>query len=158
LKDTVFPATKQETTDESGAPCRDDDAAPMAALAGRSLSSLAGRSLAHQPGRVLNSGREKISDPSAPSFGLISHHQQFFTLITNQPLATSQNKSAPAISHQPNEQAAGIPRISDFSCKSIKFAVDRGNEHSAEAQQIGAAEQGSQFTREERIFLFFNPF
>jgi hypothetical protein len=45
------------------------------------------------------------------SFGLSATRQQYFSLRTNQPTATSQQyfylrkKSAPAISHQPNEQA-----------------------------------------------------
>jgi hypothetical protein len=44
--------------------------------------------------------------------GLSATSQQYFSLTTNQPTATSQqyfsqNKPAPAISHQPNEQAKG---------------------------------------------------
>jgi hypothetical protein len=47
---------------------------------------------------------------------LISHQPQYFSLRTNQPSATlfSQNKSAPVISHQLNEQAGGLlhsPRL-----------------------------------------------
>jgi hypothetical protein len=53
--------------------------------------------------------------PTACSFGLSATSQQYFSLRTNQPPATSrnqpavpfsQNKPAPAISHQPTEQAA----------------------------------------------------
>jgi hypothetical protein len=52
----------------------------------------------------------------ACSLGLSATSQQYFSLRTNQPPATSrnqpavlvsQNKPAPAISHQPTEQAAG---------------------------------------------------
>jgi hypothetical protein len=51
---------------------------------------------------------------SACSLGLSATSQQYFSLRTNQPPATSnqpavlfsQNKPAPAISHQPTEQAA----------------------------------------------------
>jgi hypothetical protein len=44
------------------------------------------------------------------SLGLSATSQQYFSLRTNQPPATSQqlfsqNKPAPAISHQPTEQA-----------------------------------------------------
>jgi hypothetical protein len=44
------------------------------------------------------------------SFGLSATSQQYFSFRTNQPPTISQqyfshNKSAPAISHQPNEQA-----------------------------------------------------
>jgi hypothetical protein len=51
------------------------------------------------------------------SLGLSATSQQYFSLRTNQPLATSQNqpavlfsqnKPAPAISHQPTEQAVGL--------------------------------------------------
>jgi hypothetical protein len=51
---------------------------------------------------------------SACSLGLSATSQQYFSLRTNQPPATSrnqpavlfsQNKPAPAISHQPTEQA-----------------------------------------------------
>jgi hypothetical protein len=49
------------------------------------------------------------------SLGLSATSQQYFSLTTNQPPATSnqpavlfsQNKPAPAISHQPTEQAEG---------------------------------------------------
>jgi hypothetical protein len=53
---------------------------------------------------------------AACSLGLSATSQQYFSLRTNQPPATShnqpavlfsQNKPAPAISHQPTEQAAG---------------------------------------------------
>jgi hypothetical protein len=53
--------------------------------------------------------------PKACSLGLSATSQQYFSLRTNQPPATSrnqpavlffQNKPAPAISHQPTEQAA----------------------------------------------------
>jgi hypothetical protein len=52
---------------------------------------------------------------TACSFGLSATSQQYFSLRTNQPPATSrnqpavlfsQNKPAPAINHQPTEQAA----------------------------------------------------
>jgi hypothetical protein len=51
------------------------------------------------------------------SLGLSATSQQYFSLRTNQPPATSQNqpavlfsqnKPAPAISHQPTEQADGV--------------------------------------------------
>jgi hypothetical protein len=54
---------------------------------------------------------------STCSLGLSATSQQYFSLRTNQPPATSrnqpavlfsQNKPAPAISHQPTEQADGI--------------------------------------------------
>jgi hypothetical protein len=44
---------------------------------------------------------------TACSFGLSATSQQYFSQRTNQPAVLfSQNKSAPVISHQPNEQAA----------------------------------------------------
>jgi hypothetical protein len=55
-----------------------------------------------------------LQSNSACSLGLSATSQQYFSLITNQPLATSrnqpavlfsQNKPAPTISHQPTEQA-----------------------------------------------------
>jgi hypothetical protein len=43
-------------------------------------------------------------------FGLSATSQQCFPLRTNQPAVLfSQNKSAPATSHQPNEQAEETP-------------------------------------------------
>jgi hypothetical protein len=56
----------------------------------------------------------------ACSLGLSAISQQYFSLRTNQPPATSrnqpavlfsQNKPAPAISHQPTEQAPGPPCV-----------------------------------------------
>jgi hypothetical protein len=57
---------------------------------------------------------EMYYSSSACSLGLSATSQQYFSLRTNQPPATSnqpavlfsQNKPAPAISHQPTEQAA----------------------------------------------------
>jgi hypothetical protein len=63
------------------------------------------------------------STPSACSLGLSATSQQYFSLRTNQPPATSrnqpavlfsQNKPAPAISHQPTEQAAYEERTFSF--------------------------------------------
>jgi hypothetical protein len=60
--------------------------------------------------------------PAACSLGLSATSQQYFSLRTNQPPATSrnqpavifsQNKPAPAISHQPTEQAAVCSLCSD---------------------------------------------
>jgi hypothetical protein len=54
------------------------------------------------------------------SLGLSATSQQYFSLRTNQPPATSQNqpavlfsqnKPAPAISHQPTEQADGMEGV-----------------------------------------------
>jgi hypothetical protein len=46
------------------------------------------------------------NDRHTSSFGLSATNQQYFSLRTNQPTVHfSQNKPAPAISHQPNEQA-----------------------------------------------------
>jgi hypothetical protein len=63
-------------------------------------------------------------DPnSACSLGLSATSQQYFSLRTNQPPATShnqpavlfsQNKPAPAISHQPTEQAVGMQGLLDL--------------------------------------------
>jgi hypothetical protein len=59
-------------------------------------------------------GKKKTS---ACSLGLSATSQQYFSLRTNQPPATSrnqpavlfsQNKPAPAISHQPTEQAVWV--------------------------------------------------
>jgi hypothetical protein len=66
--------------------------------------------------------------PTACSLGLSATSQQYFSLRTNQPPATSrnqpavlfsQNKPAPAISHQPTEQAVEpmTTSISTSSCK-----------------------------------------
>jgi hypothetical protein len=58
--------------------------------------------------------RNFVEAPSRSSLGLSATSQQYFSLRTNQPPATSrnqpavlfsQNKPAPAISHQPTEQA-----------------------------------------------------
>jgi hypothetical protein len=65
---------------------------------------------------------------------LISHQpvvllSQNKSAISNQPAVLfSQNKSAPAISHQPNEQAAGILIVLPWSVvsltgKSVRFSV-----------------------------------
>jgi hypothetical protein len=49
--------------------------------------------------------------PAPCLFGLSATSQQYFSLRTNQPAVLfSQNKSASAISHQPNEQTAGLGR------------------------------------------------
>jgi hypothetical protein len=64
---------------------------------------------------LLNFGALPPRDKHTPcSLGLSATSQQYFSLRTNQPTATSrnqpavlfsQNKPAPAISHQPTEQA-----------------------------------------------------
>jgi hypothetical protein len=60
-------------------------------------------------------GSSSVTKSSPCSLGLSATSQQYFSLRTNQPPATSQNqpavlfsqnKPAPAISHQPTEQAA----------------------------------------------------
>jgi hypothetical protein len=106
-------------------------AAPMPTAAGHSRPHLARA----RPGRTnmcarayhmpcLGSTAPTIPRTSlAPcSLGLSATSQQYFSLRTNQPPATSknqpavlfsQNKPAPAISHQPTEQAVGWMRNVD---------------------------------------------
>jgi hypothetical protein len=61
----------------------------------------------------------RISTHAPCSLGLSATSQQYFSLRTNQPPATSQNqpavlfsqnKPAPAISHQPTEQADDVAK------------------------------------------------
>jgi hypothetical protein len=65
---------------------------------------------------VLEGVKLGADNSKACSLGLSATSQQYFSLRTNQPPATSrnqptvlfsQNKPAPAISHQPTEQAEG---------------------------------------------------
>jgi hypothetical protein len=65
--------------------------------------------------------RTAANSLAACSFGLSATSQQYFSLRTNQPPATSrnqpavpfsQNKPAPFISHQPTEQAVGQSKLS----------------------------------------------
>jgi hypothetical protein len=70
----------------------------------------------------------------ACSLGLSTTSQQYFSLRTNQPPATSrnqpavlfsQNKPAPAISHQPTEQAVNLtPAFCDGVWGLEKISVD----------------------------------
>jgi hypothetical protein len=54
----------------------------------------------------------KNCNPTPCSLGLSATSQQYFSLRTNQPAVLfSQNKPAPAISHQPNEQAASLQSV-----------------------------------------------
>jgi hypothetical protein len=64
------------------------------------------------------------------SLGLSATSQQYFSLRTNQPPATSrnqpavlfsQNKPAPAISHQPTEQAVDGHENREYFLYSISF-------------------------------------
>jgi hypothetical protein len=66
----------------------------------------------------------------ACSLGLSATSQQYFSLKTNQPPATSrnqpavlfsQNKPAPAISHQPTEQAAHLD--AKLHCGHVHFPM-----------------------------------
>jgi hypothetical protein len=70
----------------------------------------------------------KLVEQTACSLGLSATSQQYFSLRTNQPPATSrnqpavlfsQNKPAPAISHQPTEQAESLFRLTRLSSRSL---------------------------------------
>jgi hypothetical protein len=73
-------------------------------------------------------------DQTPCSLGLSATSQQYFSLRTNQPPATSQNqptvlfsqnKPAPAISHQPTEQAQNCPWTARKRNTLIKILVLR---------------------------------
>jgi hypothetical protein len=83
----------------------------------------------------MSSGRRDASPPC--SLGLSATSQQYFSLTRNQPPATSrnqpavlfsQNKPAPAISHQPTEQGAARTQQSvSILMKKTRARLTRGH-------------------------------
>jgi hypothetical protein len=85
--------------------------------------------------------------PTPCSLGLSATSQQYFSLRTNQPPATSQNqpavlfsqnKPAPAISHQPTEQAANVELLfeRDQNAKIILPYMQRSKMHRHEIRWV----------------------
>jgi hypothetical protein len=79
-----------------------------------------------------------IQGLSACSLGLSATSQQYFSLRTNQPPATSrnqpavlfsQNKPAPAISHQPTEQAVCLLSMFLLTSSTLVHARIIGNQY-----------------------------
>jgi hypothetical protein len=73
--------------------------------------------------QTLEQEQPSWENPTPCLLGLSATSQQYFSLRTNQPPATSrnqpavlfsQNKPAPAISHQPTEQAASLSDLKEL--------------------------------------------
>jgi hypothetical protein len=83
---------------------------------------------------------------SACSLGLSATSQQYFSLRMNQPSTTSrnqpavlfsQNKPAPAISHQPTEQVGFIPSICSSPRTEIRTPVHKKGAAPQKAHKVG---------------------